>query len=97
MSTWEDQLWVELGSLPKAESMVLAAEYITDMQRILSELARYRRLAAVDMVGNGYTYGQLADAIGAGHQTVQRLIEEGRKILRSEASTHEAEQLAAVA
>lgn len=82
---WEDQLWEEIDSVPKADQIVLAGDVITRMTRILlPALGNRRRARVVELIEGGLSSVQLAESIGARPSTVSRLLEEGRKIRRME-------------
>jgi DNA-directed RNA polymerase specialized sigma24 family protein len=83
---WEEALWDELDALPEAERIVAMAETITRMsQHLLPLLGRERRTLAVKLIeGKTYSYSSLAESIGSRIGTVQRLVEEGRRLLREE-------------
>jgi DNA-directed RNA polymerase specialized sigma24 family protein len=85
--TWEEAMWAELDALPEAQRIVAIAENITRMsQGLLPLLGDERRLLAVQLVeSKKYTYATLAESIGSRIGTVQRLVEEGRRILRDRA------------
>lgn len=85
--TWEETMWAELEALPEAERIVAIAENITRMsQGLLPLLGDERRLLAVRLVeSKRYSIATLADSIGSRVGTVQRLVEEGRRLLRDRA------------
>jgi len=83
---WEEAMWAELDALPEAERIVAMAENITRMsQHLLPLLGRERRTLAVQLIeSKKYSYSSLAESIGSRIGTVQRLVEEGRRLLREE-------------
>ncbi len=83
---WEEAMWAELDALPEAERIVVMAENITRMsQHLLPLLGRERRTLAVKLIeSKTYSYSSLAESIGSRIGTVQRLVEEGRRLLREE-------------
>ncbi len=87
MTTWEEAMWAELDALPEAQRIVAIAENITRMsQTLLPQLGDERRLLAVQLIeSKRYTAATLADSIGSRIGTVQRLLEEGRRLLRDRA------------
>ena len=83
---WEEAMWAELDALPEAERIVVMAENITRMSQHLQPLlGRERRTLAVKLIeSKKYSYSSLAESIGSRIGTVQRLVEEGRRLLREE-------------
>ncbi len=81
---WEERLWEEIDGTTGPEKIVLVGEVITHLMRnILPMLGNARRMTAVHLVESGeYTPTRLAESIGARPGTIQRLIEEGRKLRR---------------
>lgn len=84
---WEEAMWAELDALPEAERIVSIAEIITRMsQTLLPQLGDERRMLAVELVESGrYSAATLADSIGSRIGTIQRLLEEGRRLRRDRA------------
>lgn len=84
---WEEAMWAELDALPEAERIVSIAEIITRMsQTLLPQLGDERRMLAVELVeSHRYTAATLADSIGSRIGTIQRLLEEGRRLRRDRA------------
>lgn len=83
---WEEQLWNELEAASPEQRIIMAGEVITRMsQNLLPLLGRERRLLAVALIQGGeFTYTSLAETIGARTGTVQRLVEEGRRLRKEE-------------
>jgi len=83
---WKETLWHDLEALSKPEQIVAAAEIIAQMQTVLEELARHRRVTCVELIEEeGYSYASLAAEIGSRTTSISRLVNQGRVALREEA------------
>lgn len=83
---WKETLWHDLEALPKTEQVVAAAEIIAQMQVVLEQLGRHRRVTCVELIEEeGHSYASLAAAIGSRTNSISRLVNQGRVTLREEA------------
>jgi len=79
-------MWDELADMSDPDQIVAAADYIAEITRtVLPALARHRRLTVVKLVErDGWDSRRVAETIGSRKNSVDRLVEEGRAIRRSE-------------
>lgn len=82
--SWQDVMWDELEVMDPLERFVACGEWITTMQQTLvPQLSVKRRVdlaQACEERGNDYL--QVAELVGSRKTTVERLVNEGRALLR---------------
>ena len=84
--TWIDVLWQELEDMSLPDQVVESGEIITSITRnLLPALARHRRVKVVEILAQpDWDPIRLAEVIGSRRNTITRLAEEGRSLLKSE-------------
>lgn len=91
-TSWQQQLWAELQSLPPDEQFIVAGAWIAQItQSLLPELGRHRRENVLELLAqDGATIATVAGQLGMRRSTVSRLVDEGRSIRKHEHQLDEA-------
>lgn len=84
MTAWEEALWSELDEKTPEEQIVLTGDWIVYVtQYLLTKLGNRRRekvLESLRLHDNDHT--RLAEMIGSRPNTIKRLADEGRSLMR---------------
>ena len=90
---WQDALWTELEAMDPLERYTACGEWITLMQQsLVPAMARERRTALIEAVqAADMDYYLIAEQVGSRKATVERLVNEGRAMLRDHEHHHHAD------